>query len=286
MDDIVLYQGDCLEFIRSRKPMNIDLSICDPPFNQKKVYKHFDDNQNEKAYWKWIEDVLKQIYRTTAIGGSIYFMHREKNVEHLFRIMRKAKWVFQNLIIWRKMTRTTPSKTQLGKKYQVIFSGTKGDVPLVHNQLYGVTPMLSWHKKDSSKGVYIDDLWYDIRELTSGFFAGKEVIRNKDRTKAHRQQMPLALALRMILMSTSPGDKILDPFLGTRTTMTVAKQLNRRGIGIEIDSKNLAIARKRVSKIGRHDNIDQYYGYYSTTKNINDIWGYRKQKTLDHFAKE
>ena len=212
MDDIELYQGDCLEFIRSRKPMNINLTICDPPFNQKKVYKHFDDNQTEKAYWKWIEDVLKQIYRTTTIGGSIYFMHREKNVEHLFRVMRKAKWVFQNLIIWRKMTRTAPSTTRLGKKYQVIFSGTKGDVPLVHNQLYGITPMLSWHKKDSSKGVYIDDIWYDIRELTAGFLSGKEVMKNRDGKMLHNQQMPLALALRMILLSTSPGNTILDPF--------------------------------------------------------------------------
>lgn len=285
MADIRLYQGDCLDILPSLDS-KIELTICDPPFNQKKEYAQFDDNQNPKEYWKWITCVLKQIYRNTSLGGAIYFMHREKNLEHIFRAMRSAKWNYQNLIIWRKMTRATPTTNALAKKYQVIYYGIKGDSPRIHNTLYGNTPMLAWHKKDSSKGVKIDDLWYDIRELTAGFFSGKEIIRNTEGRMAHDQQMPVALALRMILLSTSPGDTVLDPFLGSGTSLVVAKQINRVGIGIEIDRKNIDLAKKRLVQIRPQDDVDQYYGYYSTSKKINSIWGYRDQKTLEYFAEE
>jgi len=56
----------------------------------------------------------------------------------------------------------------------------------------------------------------------------------KEKRKWHKNQHPEALIERMILMSTKPGDLVIDMFAGTGTVNRVCKQLNRRCIGIEI----------------------------------------------------
>ena len=60
-----------------------------------------------------------------------------------------------------------------------------------------------------------------------------ERLRNQSGLKLHPTQKPEALLHRVLLASTSPGDIVLDPFLGTGTTAVVAKRLGRHFIGIE-----------------------------------------------------
>ena len=62
---------------------------------------------------------------------------------------------------------------------------------------------------------------------------GGERLRNSHGLKLHPTQKPEALLHRVIMASTNPGDIIVDPFLGTGTTATVAKRLHRHFVGIE-----------------------------------------------------
>jgi DNA modification methylase len=120
--------------------------------------------------------------------------------------------------------------------------------------------------------MYVTDVWDDIRELTSGYFAGDEAIRNPSGERFHKQQAPLALLLRIILSSTKPGDVVFDPFAGTGTTLVVAEQLGRKSIGIEIDPANVECIKDRVKNIRESDNIEKYYKDYDCTANLNGIW--------------
>lgn len=63
---------------------------------------------------------------------------------------------------------------------------------------------------------------------------------------------------RIVLMSTDPGDVILDPFLATGTTAIAAKALGRHFIGIEIDSEYVGVAKKKLTQV----RPSQYNGYY------------------------
>src|SRR3990167_9303915 len=94
-------------------------------------------------------------------------------------------------------------------------------------------------------GVYITDVWNDILEMTSGYFAGDEPLRHKNKKRVHEQQSPNHLLLRIILSSSMPGDLIFDPFAGTGTTMIVARQLMRKSLGIEIDQDYFAHINQR-----------------------------------------
>ena len=64
----------------------------------------------------------------------------------------------------------------------------------------------------------------------------------------HPTQKPLGLITGQIKMSTAPGDTILDPFMGSGTTLRAAKDLGRKAIGIEIEEKYCEIAAKRMAQ--------------------------------------
>ena len=64
----------------------------------------------------------------------------------------------------------------------------------------------------------------------------------------HSCQKPLGFMKWVISKTTSEGDTILDPFMGSGTTLVAALQLGRRAIGIEIEEKYCQIAIKRLSQ--------------------------------------
>jgi DNA modification methylase len=129
------------------------------------------------------------------------------------------------------------------------------------------------YRCERENGVYLTDIWDDIRELTSGYFAGDEAIRKESGERFHKQQSPIALLLRIILSSTKVGDTVLDPFAGTGTTLVVAEQLKRKSIGIEIDKSNIESIKSRLEKMSQPDNITKYYGEYICTDNLKEVWG-------------
>jgi len=67
-----------------------------------------------------------------------------------------------------------------------------------------------------------------------------------DEYEKHPTQKPIILLERIIKASTNEGDTVLDPFSGTFTTSYVAKKLNRKSIGIEIDEDYSKIGIRRV----------------------------------------
>ncbi len=274
-----IIQGDCsqklceeelkgIAFFRS-----IDLTFFDPPFNQSKEYAEHNDNLPEEEYWDWMLKITRHIYELTSPGGAIYFMQREKNSEYVLRCLRLSGWCFQNLIIWKKKTSAVPGRTRFGKHYQIIAFATKGTKPRAFHRLRISPPLPSNYKHKREKGMYVTDVWDDIRELTSGYFAGDEPLRDADGNRLHKQQTPVRLLTRIILSSSNPGDLVFDPFAGTGTTIAVAEQLRRDSIGIELDPNNVRAIETRLSVLRDSDNISKVFSDYQHTPNLQQIWG-------------
>ena len=273
-----IIHGDCITELNSQAFQNdnfckpIDLSFLDPPFNQGKDYAEHDDNLPDDIYWQWMKEICSKIYKLTAEGGAIYFMQREKNTEFVLNVLRTSGWNLQNLIIWKKKTSAVPCHNKFGKHYQIIVFAIKGKKPRVFNKLRINPPLPADYKIERQEGIYVTDVWDDIRELTSGYFSGDEAIRNEQGERFHKQQAPLLLLLRIILSSTKIGDTVLDPFAGTGTTLVVANQLNRNAIGIELDSKNINCIEDRLNSLRIADNIQKYYQDYKYTQNLEQLW--------------
>lgn len=268
-----IIQGDCTKEL-DRLNTNIDLTFLDPPFNQGKEYSEHDDNLPDEVYWQWMQEVCSKVYNLTSQGGAIYFMQREKNTEHVLSCLRKSGWNLQNLIIWKKKTSAVPCSNKFGKHYQIIAYAIKGKKTRAFNRLRINPPLPPNYKYERENGMYITDVWDDIRELTSGYFAGDEAIRNADGSRFHKQQTPLQLLLRIILSSTNPTDTVLDPFAGTGPTLIVAEQLKRSSIGIEKDKENVRCIENRLKVIRESDDVQRFYDEYIYTETLDKIWGY------------
>lgn len=273
-----IIHGDCLEklkpdiFRQEGLEPEVCLTFLDPPFNQGKEYDYFDDSLPEHEYWLMMQTVCSRVRELTVDGGAIYFMQREKNTEAVLRCLRETGWTLQNLIIWTKRTSAVPNTIRFGKQYQVIAFATKGKRPRVFNRLRIDLPLRPEYRYGREDGVFVTDVWDDIRELTSGYFAGDEALRDANGERVHKQQSPIALLLRIILSSTLPGDLVLDPFAGTGTTLVVAEQIGRPSVGIEIDPKNVALIQKRLKIRREADSVIPLREYYRFTPGLEQIW--------------
>lgn len=267
-----IIQGDCEEFLKQGSSEKFDLTYLDPPFNQGKEYNIHNDEMSASDYWGWMKRVCKIIFDHTSEGGAIYFMQREKNAQFVLETLESTGWTFQNLIIWRKKSSAVPCEARFGKHYQIIAFATKGKTPRVFNKLRIDPPLLVTEKYERPKGMFVTDVWDDIRELTSGYFAGDEPLRLENGERLHKQQSPIQLLARIILSSSNAGDTVFDPFAGTGTTLVVAKQLERNSLGVEIDSMNVAHIQKRLNQIRYSDDILKYRGDYFFTENLDNIW--------------
>ncbi|MDY6780657.1 MAG: site-specific DNA-methyltransferase [Halobacteria archaeon] len=287
---IDVVNDDCLDYLQDADISDVDLTFLDPPFNQDKEYPSHDDSMEHDAYWGWMKEVCSHLHDVTADGGSIYFMQREKNAEHVLRVLRETGWVFQNLIVWRKTTSAVPSEFRYGKKYQIIAFATKGEKPNTFNRLRHDPPLPENYDRERENGVYVTDVWTDIRELTSGYFAGDEPLRDDEGERIHKQQSPLELLTRIILTSTMPGDLVLDPFGGTGTTGVVADQLDRRAVLIEKDPDYYSVIQNRLDEERDADDVSELYEDYVHTEALEEIWGEERkssgQEDITSFAKE
>jgi DNA modification methylase len=65
----------------------------------------------------------------------------------------------------------------------------------------------------------------------------------------HQTQKPLGLMAQLVVLFTDPNEVILDPFMGSGTTLRAAKDLGRRAIGIDTDERYCELAARRMSQM-------------------------------------
>ncbi len=260
------------DFLAGKQEPQFDLTFLDPPFNQGKDYQLHNDAMPEDEYWNWMQEVSLRIFDNSSEGAALYFMHREKNTERVLQVVRASGWKLQNLIIWKKKTSAIPSNSRFGKQYQIIVFATKGIRPRVFNKLRIDPPLPPEYKVQRNNGVFLTDIWDDIREMTAGYLSGKEALRDINGDRVHNQQSPVHLLLRIILSSSLPNDNIFDPFSGTGTTLVVAEQLGRSTVGIEIDPENVEVIKGRLRSKRESDSVLKWYNYYRHTPDIETIW--------------
>ncbi len=76
-----------------------------------------------------------------------------------------------------------------------------------------------------------------------------DIVKTPDEMKLkHPAMFPVELCRRLIQIYTKKGDLVIDPFVGSGSTMVACKELERRGLGIDINEKFVKLAQKRLSQ--------------------------------------
>ena len=242
LDRIIL--GDCLEILRQIPDDSVDACFADPPFNLKKKYTSYDDQKALEDYLSWCEEWLSELVRVTKPEGSIFVHNIPKWLTYFADHLNQIA-VFRHWISWDSMS-VPLGKTLLPAHYGILYytKRRKGfkfyDVRIPHKKCRLCDAYLKDYGGKKAQmhpfGTLASDVWTDIHR-----------IRHNKRRDEHPCQLPIHLLERIVLMSSDPGDVILDPFVGTGTTAVAAKRLGRRYIGIDVDEEYARIARENVA---------------------------------------
>ena len=115
---------------------------------------------------------------------------------------------------------------------------------------------LSWDKcqpKEWYSTAHFELAWTNMDRNAQRFFMS-QVVAHTNMDKAHPSQKPVAL-MEWCLGFLPNADTILDPFMGSGTTLVACAKLGRKGIGIELDPDYFDIACKRVEDAYRQPDL-------------------------------
>jgi len=274
-----LFQGDCLEVMRTLEANSINLVYLDPPFFTQKTHRLFTrDRQREFSFedvWSshteyahFLFDRLREIERILHPTGAVFF-HCDRNASHIVRLLLDEVFgadKFRSEIIWH-YKRWSNSQKNLLPAHQTIYYYTKSD-EYTFNPFYGeyslstnIDQILQRRKRDeygksvydldengdfisggAKKGVPLSDVWY-VPYLNP---------KAKERI-GYPTQKPILLLERIIQIASNENDLILDPFCGSGTTLVAASLLNRRATGIDISANAIEIAQKRLAELTKSE---------------------------------
>jgi site-specific DNA-methyltransferase (adenine-specific) len=132
-------------------------------------------------------------------------------------------------------------------KRQFIFWSAKAKFPLDYTAIH------IWDKKTGCGSVYeriFERNGQKNFKVFRHYLINSSVAENYtgDINLPHPSQKPIRLLRELINKNSKPNNLILDPFMGSGTTLVAAKELGRKAIGIEIEEKYIKIAIKRLSQ--------------------------------------
>lgn len=88
----------------------------------------------------------------------------------------------------------------------------------------------------------------DVRPRWNGGGRSGNYVAPIPRPEGHPTAKPLSMVSDWVRLFTQPGDTVLDPFVGSGTTLRAAKDEGRKGLGCELDERYYEVAAKRLSQ--------------------------------------
>lgn len=265
-----VYVGDCRKVLAELPEKSVDLVFADPPFNWNVDYGAWDDSRPREDYLDFTYAWLDGCQRVLTDRGSLWVNIPDDTaaeiVVHLKKTMTMINWC-----IWHfRFGQNRVGNFIVSKVHTLYFAKDKDErtwnpdevlEPSDRASIYG--DKRTFEKEDYA-GVRVPfDVWY-------GQHWGRVQGNNKERRGNHQNQLPEVYLERVIRCSSNPGDLVLDPFLGSGTTCTVARALGRRSIGIEFNPKNAASAFERIEKgavrIGEAPEINSFFSHRAKKK--------------------
>ena len=238
--------GDSIKELKRLPSRSVRLIVTDPPYNLNKNYGNNYDSLSSREYLDFSRKWLGEAYRVLQDDGSIYVFMGMKYISYIYSILeRELGMSFNSWITWF-YTQGTGKTRGFSPRHDDILYFTKHPTNFVFNLDEVRVPQKFYRSINNMRGANPGNVW----EFSHTHYC------NKNRQQ-HPTQKPEGLYERIILASSNPGDTVLDPFLGSGTLLRVCQQIDRKGIGIDINSEYIQMAKNRLSKpFNGFDSID------------------------------
>ncbi len=263
-----VYLGDSKEQLKLLPENSVDLIVTSPPYadQRKNTYggTHPDD------YVEWFLPISEELLRVLNPAGTFMLNIKEKAVKgerstyviELILEMRKQGWLWTEEFIWHKRN-CYPGKwpNRFRDAWERLLQFNK-DRKFNMYQEEVMVPIGEW-ATSRLRNLSETDKTRDHSKVGSGF--GKNVSNwlNRDKTyptnvlhlatecnnKSHSATFPEGLPEWFIKLFTKEGGVVLDPFMGSGTTLVVANRMRRNSIGIDIVPEYCEMVRQRLSPV-------------------------------------
>ncbi len=263
-----LFLGDCKNELNKIHDNSVDLIITSPPYADQRKSTY--GGVRPDKYVEWFLPISKHLLRVMKPAGTFILNIKEKVVEgerstyvmELILEMRKQGWLWTEEFIWHKKN-SYPGKwpNRFRDSWERLLQFNK-DKKFAMYQEDVMVPMGGW-AKSRLKNLSTTDKIRDTSKVGSGF--GKNISNWLERDKAyptnvlhlatecnnknHSAAFPEELPEWFIKLFTKERDIVLDPFMGSGTTLIVANRMKRNSIGIEIVPEYYEMVKQQLQPI-------------------------------------
>jgi site-specific DNA-methyltransferase (adenine-specific) len=277
-----IFLGDCKEILKTLDSNSIDLVFTSPPYADRRIQTY--GGIKPENYVEWFLPISEQLLRVLKPDGTFILNIKEKAengerhtyVLDLILALRKQGWFWTEELIWHKKNcypGKWPNRFRDAWERLLQFNKTK-KFNMYQEEV--MVPVGDWAKDRLKKLSNVDKI-RDNSKSGSGF--GKNISNWLSREKAyptnvlhlatecnnknHSAVFPEALPEWFIKLFTRENDWVLDPFMGSGTTIKVAQRMHRNSIGIEILPEYYNLVK---SKIDQESSLCEGYVIYETQK--------------------
>ncbi len=263
-----LLLGDAKSELKKLATKSVDLIFTSPPYAERRKTSYGGISQFEYVDWFMpIADELFEVLKPTGtfvlnIKESAFNGERSTYVLELILKMRERGWLWTEEFIWHKKN-SYPGKwpNRFRDSWERLLQFNKEKQFNMYQEAVMV-PMGDW-AKSRLRNLSETDKIRDTSRVGSGF--GKNIsnwinrnmayptnvihLATECNNKKHPAAFPEELPEWFIKLFTVEGDTVLDPFMGSGTTVFVANRMGRNAFGIEIVPEYLQMVREKIDSV-------------------------------------
>jgi len=230
-----LIKGNCLEEMKNIKDNSVDCFICDLPFGTTKC------NWDKKIN---LNDLWREMKRTAKNDNTPYFFFCDMRLA-VDLINSNPKWFRYDLVIQKTRCVGFLNSNKMPMRGHELLLVFYRNLPLYNKDKYH--KKIKVYKQGGDYGVYgkithRNKTVYD-NVLPNSIF---KITNNNKEKRFHKTQKELDILEFIIKYYTNENDTVLDPTMGSGSTGVACVSLNRKFIGIELDTDYFDIAQKRI----------------------------------------
>lgn len=244
LDHNYIFKGNILDFEVNR-PL-VDLIVTSPPYNLDIQYNSNDDKLEYQEYLNFTRAWLAKCFDVSNSGARLCLnIPLDKNkggMQSIYadfvQVAREAGWNYFTTIVWNEGN--ISRRTAWG-------SWLSASAPYVIAPVEMIVILFKDHWKKSYKGKSNID-----RDEFMAWTNGLWTFNGESKKRiGHPAPFPYELPDRCIKLFSFEGDVVMDPFLGSGTTLMASWKNRRVGIGIELDMGYCELAQQRLEKFAK-----------------------------------
>ena len=247
LDTVLL--GDCKDLLTSIPDNSVDLVLSSPPYN---LGKEYEARKALDVYLADQREVLAECVRTLKPSGSLFWQVGAFSDDgslipldiRFFPILESLGMIPRNRIVWIRQ-HGLHGRKKFSCRHETILWFTKSDS--FKFNLDNIRVPQKYQNKKSHRGSTHGELSCNPDGKNPGdVWVFQNVKHNHEEQTLHPCQFPEDLITRVVLVSTDPGDVVLDPFMGAGTVAVVARDQGRHYLGAELDARYHDIISRRI----------------------------------------